>query len=205
MFPAFLRECLWHDVVRGALIWKWEDNSIVLTKSRIFSSYQPLCNSPGPRSLLGVIIISRGKKYIIWTFNLGARNRFQFMFFQNDYLLHKEKSPHWKSSRDNETFRTSIPIIYLPLGRSLLARLSPRELGIQTLKWVWGLGTHAGFRPALISTPVFILQVLMGREGKWLPYAFPHLFQMQRETHFIIQLQVNKYNWKLIPQIWLWT
>ena len=117
------------------------------------------------------------------TFPPGAGNGFQFMFFQNDYLLQKKKNLPRKSPRDNETFHTSIPTIYLPLGRSLLASLSPREPGIQTLKWMWGLGVCAVFRPAVISTPVFILQVLMGKEGKWLPYASPHLFQMQRETH----------------------
>lgn len=50
----------------------------------------------------------------------------------------------------------------------------------------------------LISTPIFIFQVVMEKEGKWLPYASPHLLQMQKETHtpFIIQLQANDYKLK---------
>lgn len=174
----------WQDVARGALIWKGENNYRILIKSIISASYHPLCNSHSLESFLGVIVLKE-KKCIIWTFNHEARNRLPFRFLQNDYLSLKKRNPHWKCSRDNESFHTSIPTIYLPLGRSLPARPSflPESLALKPTSRCGGLEISAVFRPALISTPIFILQILMGEEGKWLPYASPNLSQIQKETH----------------------
>lgn len=172
MFPV---HPWWHDIARRALIQKWANNSKIPIKSIIFASYHPLCNSHRLESLLGIIIILKEKNCIIWIFNHKVGNRFQFISFQNDYLLQKKRNPHRKSSRGDEPVHTNISTIYLPLGRFLPARpgFLPESLAFKLMNVYRGLGTSAVFRPALISTPIFILQVLMGGKRKMVAICFP--------------------------------
>lgn len=158
---------------------------MIPVKSIICSSHNSLYNIHRLNSLLGVVIILRKKKCILWTFKHEAANRFHFFFSPNASLFSKERKPNWKSSRDYERFCTSIPTIYLTLGEvpHCQSLILSQGLAFILVRVRGGWESVQFSDHCLISTPIFLLQVLMGKEGKWLPYASPHLFQMQKETH----------------------